>query len=146
MLSDNLIMLRNIKGLSQEDVAEVAGVSRQAYAKWEKGDTLPDVEKCAIMAEYYGVTIDSLWKTNEPVNGIPVSPAPKGKHIFGTVTVSERGQIVIPKEARDLFNLTGGTRLIVLGDEGEGLALLPAESFERTLRETLARATKIREE
>lgn len=38
MLSENLIVLRNLKGLSQEQIAEQIGVSRQAYAKWEKGD------------------------------------------------------------------------------------------------------------
>ena len=37
MLSDNLIFLRNIKGLTQEQVAEVIGMSRQSYAKWEQG-------------------------------------------------------------------------------------------------------------
>lgn len=37
MLADNLVMLRNLKGMTQEQVAEVAGVSRQSYAKWEQG-------------------------------------------------------------------------------------------------------------
>lgn len=46
-----------------------------------------------------------------------LTPAPKGKHIFGSVTVSERGQIVIPKQARDLFAIKGGDRLILLVDE-----------------------------
>ena len=44
MLKENLIMLRNMYGMSQEDVAEKIGISRQAYAKWEKGATLPDFE------------------------------------------------------------------------------------------------------
>lgn len=37
MLSDNLILLRNMKGLTQEQVAEVIGISRQSYSKWEQG-------------------------------------------------------------------------------------------------------------
>ena len=37
MLKDNLLMLRTVNGMSQEDAAGTAGVSRQAYAKWEKG-------------------------------------------------------------------------------------------------------------
>lgn len=37
MLNDNIVMLRNINGYSQEEVAEKIGISRQAYAKWEKG-------------------------------------------------------------------------------------------------------------
>ena len=46
---------------------------------------------------------------------------PKGKHIFGTVKVGERGQIVIPKEARELFDINPGDTLLVLGDEEPGL-------------------------
>lgn len=37
MLKENLVMLRNIQGYSQEEVAEKVGISRQAYAKWESG-------------------------------------------------------------------------------------------------------------
>ena len=39
MLQENLIMLRSIAGKTQEDIAEVIGISRQAYAKWERGET-----------------------------------------------------------------------------------------------------------
>ena len=45
---------------------------------------------------------------------------PKGHYIFGTVKVGERGQIVIPREARDKFNIKAGDTLIVLGDEKWG--------------------------
>ena len=60
MLADNLIFLRNIKGLTQEQIAEVIGISRQSYSKWEQGETYPDIDKCDKLAKYYGVTIDSL--------------------------------------------------------------------------------------
>jgi AbrB family looped-hinge helix DNA binding protein len=46
---------------------------------------------------------------------------PKGKHIFGTVKVGEKGQIVIPKEARELFSIQAGDTLLVLGDEHNGI-------------------------
>lgn len=49
---------------------------------------------------------------------------PEGKHMFGTVKVGEKGQIVIPKQARDLFDIKPGDLLMVLGDEGQGLALM----------------------
>lgn len=42
MLSENLVMLRNLKGLTQEQVAEVVEISRQSYAKWEQGLSVPD--------------------------------------------------------------------------------------------------------
>ncbi|MDD6808124.1 MAG: AbrB/MazE/SpoVT family DNA-binding domain-containing protein [Oscillospiraceae bacterium] len=46
---------------------------------------------------------------------------PNGKHIFGTAKVGEKGQIVIPKEARSLFNIKPGDTLLVLGDEKTGI-------------------------
>ena len=108
MLKDNLAMLRNIHGYSQEGIAEKIGISRQAYAKWESGATVPDIEKCALLADVYETTIDSLIRT-EPLEGVGmIPPAPKGKNIWGTVTVNDRGQIVIPKGARDAFNLFTG--------------------------------------
>lgn len=45
----------------------------------------------------------------------------KGKHIFGTAKVGEKGQIVIPKEARSLFNIHAGDTLLILGDEKTGI-------------------------
>jgi AbrB family looped-hinge helix DNA binding protein len=54
---------------------------------------------------------------------------PKGKHIFGTVKVGEKGQIVIPKEARNIFNIKPGDSLLVLGDEEQGIAIVKSELF-----------------
>lgn len=144
MLKENLVMLRNINGYSQEELAEKIGISRQAYAKWENGTTIPDIEKCRRLAELYEVTLDSLVKT-EKHDGIEVTlpPAPKGKSIWGTVTISERGQIIIPKVAREKYGLTGGQRLIVAGDE-IGIALIPAEAFEEKMRQFMENLTKSR--
>ena len=141
MLKDNLVMLRNIHGFSQEAIAEKIGISRQAYAKWETGATIPDIEKCSLLAEVYGTTIDSLVRT-EPVESVGVlPPAPKGKNIWGSVAVSERGQIVIPKGARDLFGLTGGQRLIVLSDES-GIALIPDKAFMANIKAVLEKSVE----
>lgn len=134
MLKENLIMLRNLHGYSQEEIAGKIGISRQAYAKWERGATVPDIVKCGALAQVYGVSIDSLLKT-EKADGIGmIPPAQPGKHIWGSVLVGDRGQIVIPKEARDKFHITGGTRLIVLGDENEGIALIPSDIFEEHMK------------
>ena len=136
MLKENLIMLRNIHGYSQEGIAEKIGISRQAYAKWESGATVPDIEKCSLLARVYGTTIDSLVRT-ETVEGIgAIPPAPLGKNIWGSVTINDRGQIVIPKGARDLFGLTGGQRLIIMSDE-RGIALLPAATFEELMKKAM---------
>ena len=136
MLKDNLVMLRNIHGFSQEAISEKIGISRQAYAKWESGATVPDVEKCALLAEVYGTTVDGLLKTEREDNLGMIPPAPKGKNIWGSVVVNDRGQIVIPKGARDRFGLTGGQRLIVLSDE-HGIALIPDKTFEAGIKRAL---------
>ena len=56
-----------------------------------------------------------------------LSSMPKGKHVFGTVKIGEKGQIVIPKEARQVFGLRPGDSLLVLGDEENGIVLAKAE-------------------
>ena len=57
-----------------------------------------------------------------------MSKAPKGKHLFGTVTVGEKGQIVIPKKARELYGIVPGDDVMVMGDE-RGIALIKANAF-----------------
>lgn len=136
MLKDNLVMLRKLNGYSQERVAEMIEISRQAYAKWESGATVPDVEKASRLAQVYGVTIDGLMRTETVDNVGAIPPAPQGKHIWGSITLGERGQIVIPKAARDELGLKGGDRLIVVSDE-VGVALVPAGYFEDRMRELM---------
>ena len=55
--------------------------------------------------------------------------AEKGKYFFGVCKVGERGQIVIPKEARDIFNIKAGDSLALFGDEKKGIALVKTEVF-----------------
>ena len=65
----------------------------------------------------------------EPEENMGLSVPPKGKHIFGMVRVGEKGQIVIPSKARKIFNIEPGDQLIILGDEGQGLAVVKAKDF-----------------
>ena len=128
MFRDNLIQMRKINRLTQEDVAEKVGVTRQAVAKWESGETVPDLDKCKILADLFGVTLDDLANYDSEENmglGVP----PKGKHLFGIVTVGDKGQIVIPAKARKVFNIAAGDQLVVLGDETQGMAILKARDF-----------------
>jgi AbrB family looped-hinge helix DNA binding protein len=145
MLKDNLVMLRNMYGMSQEEIAEKIGISRQAYAKWENGATVPDIEKCKRLADFYNVTVDSLLKTETEDKIGMIPPAPKGKNIWGSVTINERGQMVIPKAAREKFGWKGGQRFIVLSDN-EGIALLPAETFEEKMKKIMEYAAVTNEE
>jgi len=54
--------------------------------------------------------------------------APQGKYAW-TAKVGEKGQIVIPKEARDVFNIKPGDTLLLLGDEDRGIAIVNNETF-----------------
>ena len=145
MLAENLALLRNIRGMTQEEVAEVIGISRQSYSKWEQGETIPDIEKCARLAEFYGVSIDSLVHQDEEIGKTRVAPAPMGKHLWGTVAMGAKGQIVIPKAARDTFRLSEGDRLVVLGDEEQGIALIKADVFEERMQKALRAGQKSNE-
>ena len=133
-LERNLMELRKRSGLSQEKAAEAVGVTRQAIAKWEAGETTPDVLHCDKLAELYGVSLDDLLHFEQRPGSVP--PPPRGKHVFGVAQMGERGQIVIPKRARELFNLNRGDTLVVLGDTNPGtagIALVPAQFFTSLL-------------
>ena len=123
MINMNLKRLRQQYQYTQEDLAEKLGVSRQVVAKWEKGESTPDQYFCIKLAELYDVTIDNLVNYDEEKSGVSVPP--KGKHYFGATTVGERGQIVIPKKARELFHIEAGNTLLIVGDEERGLAIVP---------------------
>lgn len=129
-IANNLRSLRNRNNWSLDYVAERLDVSRQAVAKWENGDSLPDVLKCDALATLYDVTLTDLIRHNQEEEGLPIGPA--GKHIFGIVPVGTRGQIVLPKKARDLLNIETGDTLVVLGDTDpatSGLALVDSKLF-----------------
>ncbi len=128
MFSDNLVQLRKLNDMTQEELAEAVGVTRQAIAKWESGDSMPDLERSKAIADAFGVSLDDL-ANYDPEDNMGMGVGPKGKHIFGMVTVGEKGQIVIPAKARKLFKIESGDHLIVLGDEGQGLAIIKAKDF-----------------
>lgn len=128
MFRDNLVQMRKLRRLTQEDIAEKVGVTRQAVAKWEAGETVPDLDKCKMLAEIFGVSLDDL-ANYEPDKNLGLGVPPKGKHLFGVVTVGDKGQIVIPAKARKLFDISPGDQMVILGDETQGLALIKSENF-----------------
>ena len=123
MFAENLIQLRKLHQMSQEELADRIQVSRQTLSKYETGESLPDIEKCKRLAAVFNVTVDDLINY-EKKDGLGLEVPPKGKHIFGMVKVGEKGQIVIPAKARKIFDIHPGDRLIILGDEGQGIAMI----------------------
>ena len=140
MFKDNLIELRKLNGMSQDELADRIGVSRQTVSKYETGESLPYIEKCKRIAEVFSVSMDDLinYERNNK-NNLGLNVPPKGKHIFGMVKVGDKGQIVIPAEARKIFDINPGDNLIVLGDESQGIAIVK----EKGLMDLLRLATKL---
>ena len=65
-VADRIQSLRKGKGISQEELADKIGVSRQAVSKWESEQSLPDIEKIILLSDYFDVTTDYLLKGIEP--------------------------------------------------------------------------------
>lgn len=125
MNTSSLKKLRKSAKLTQEQVAEKLNVSRQSVAKWESGDSLPDIENCILLSKLYNVTIDDLvgYATDKK------NDAPSGKHMFGVVKIDSKNRIVLPEKALDVFGLKAGDKLLLMGDEGQGLAMVKLNSF-----------------
>lgn len=66
----------------------------------------------------------------------------KGYHIFGTAKVGEKGQIVIPKEARKVFGIEAGDTLLILGDEKNGIIISKPDVIETVAEEILRNMQK----
>ena len=119
MIVNQIKLLRSRMGLTQEQVAEAVGVSRQAVAKWEKGDTLPDIESCIRLADLFRVPLDAL------VRGIKENgDSADGQKMFGCVRMNEKGQITLPAQVREVFGLKPGNMILVLADTEKGIALV----------------------
>lgn len=120
-----LKMYRKQSGFTQEDIAEKLGVSRQAVAKWERGETLPDIESCIALADIYGTTVDMLVRSFGEEQDIG-----DGKHVFGIAKMNDKGQITLPVSCRKVFGIEPGDAILILGDENKGMALVKMGSIE----------------
>ena len=111
---------RKKNGYTQDDIAEKLGVSRQAVAKWERGESVPDIESVMSLAGIFGVTVDVLLKSTEAVgNG--------QQYMFGLAKLNDKGQITLPVECRRVFGIEPGDLILVLGDTDKGIALVKME-------------------
>lgn len=128
MIGMNIRVLRHKNKLSQEALAEKVNVSRQTIAKWENEEVIPDIYTCKKISEIFQVDLEQLSRQMSEKEANQLGP--KGKQLFGVVKVGERGQIVIPKQARDMYKIQAGDKLVVLGEDAtQGIALLKREGF-----------------
>ena len=131
MLAENLLYLRKRNRLTQEQVAGAVGVSRQALSKWETGESAPDIDNCIALANFYDVTLDDLVRYIPEEQLLPIPP--KGKHFFGVVTVGEDGAFRLPEKALEVFAIRPGEELLILGEDGNGIAIGKKDSFLQTI-------------
>lgn len=124
-IAKNLVFLRKSHQYTIEEVADKVNVSRQAIAKWESGNSVPDLTNCAALADLYDISVDDLiFSTGKKATDLP----PKGKQVFGTVIVQKDGTIKLPVAAVESYKFIQGTKLALLGNE-IGLALIPEKEF-----------------
>ena len=83
MLSEKIYALRRKSGLSQEQLAEKIGVSRQAISKWEGGLSTPELDKLKALSEYFNITVDELvgGKTDTADSAKPNEPVQTGGRV-----------------------------------------------------------------
>ena len=85
MIGSNIQSRRRAIGLTQEQLAAALAVARQTVAKWEAGDSVPDLANAGALAEALDVSLDALVGYDPQGTMLPMPP--RGKHLFGTVTV-----------------------------------------------------------
>ncbi|MGN0665962.1 MAG: helix-turn-helix transcriptional regulator [Huintestinicola sp.] len=126
MNTSNLKTLRKTAKLTQEELAEKLNVTRQTVAKWETGESLPDIDSCIRMATLYNITLDDLVMYAKQPHS---NQSPKGKHIFGVVKIRPDNTIKLPDKAMEVFDLEKGDKVLILGDEAQGIAVVKLKGF-----------------
>ena len=138
---------------TRKKLKEITGVTKTFYPDWDDGAYRKWLDSFGLDEEKTPAELSNGMKIkyalalalshgaellilDEPTSGLdPVSreelvdDSLKGKHMFGVVTVGDKGQIVIPVRARRMFKISPGSQLMVLGQEDMGLALMDARIF-----------------
>ncbi len=118
-ICENIKCLRKKAEMTQEEMALELGVSRQSLAKWENGESLPDIANCLRISELFDISLDMLVRfsieKNEESDGNT-----SGKYIFGMTSVDANGVVTLPENARQVFEISEGDTLVVMGDTDKG--------------------------
>lgn len=99
---------------------------------------MPDILKCAVLSQIYSVTLDEMvfCPFDEELSQSTSDSLPEDKYVFGILKVGERGQVVIPKYARSVYDIKPGDRLLALGDvRGMAFAKMKLPDFGFGIKE-----------
>lgn len=127
-IAENLSLLRQKNGYTLEALAEIISVSRQTVAKWEAGDSHPDIVNCLKLATLFKVSLDEL--VNKPLKDALNSDfSMEGGRICGVLKLSEEGTLRIPDTVLDMFEIQKGDAVLLLADRKQGIALVKCSRF-----------------
>lgn len=124
-IAENLRLLRARRGDSLETIAEIIGVSRQAVAKWEAGETYPDIVNCLQLARLHKISLDEL----VAVRLQPTVEESREK-IMGMARLSDTYDLTLPQNIVTLFDIQAGENLLLLADKQQGIALVKCPPLE----------------
>ncbi len=127
-VADNLKLLRYKNGYTLETIAESISVSRQSVAKWEAGDSVPDIMNCVKLATLYKISLDEL--VNAPLKTVSDNTfLPEDGRICGVLEILPENAIHIPNTVMEMFGMHCGDKVLLLADKKQGLALVKCSQF-----------------
>ena len=129
-ISDRIQSLRKAKGMTQEQLADALGVSRQAVSKWEAEQSMPDLERIVAMAEYFDVTTDYILRGIEPVRAAPRGLNTRTAAVIATA-LNAAGVVIGAALWYEYQNALGPALLLVLQLAGTAVWLLHREGCPR---------------
>ena len=110
-IANRLVELRKKHGLSQEELADKLGLSRQAVSKWERAEASPDTDNLICLAKLYGVSLDELLSTDEDIETIvdeQVKDKKENKKGDTIILTSEEGEkVIINNDSVECFDKDG---------------------------------------
>jgi len=127
-IADNLKLMRSKYGYTLESLAEIVDVSRQTIAKWEAGESYPDIEKCVKLAYLYKISLDEL--VNRPLWDTQIHELNTGENkLCGVLALSEEGSITLPKQVMEMFDIRPGEKILLLAEQKQGIAIVKCSQF-----------------
>ncbi len=117
-IADRIQHLRKVKGISQEELADKVGVSRQAVSKWESEQSIPDIDKIMLLSDYFEVTTDYIIKGIEQKSENTTDKS--DARIFAIVATALNfvgliAAIIIWEVEQTAFSVAGGLILMAMG-------------------------------
>lgn len=127
-IADNLKVLRYKSGYTLEALAEIISVSRQSVAKWEAGDSLPDIINCVKLASLYKISLDELVNMSLK-NVISRNFEQEDGRICGVLEIQPENALCIPDPVMSMFDLHCGDKVLLLADRKQGMAVVKCSQF-----------------